>query len=341
MTDFSDEHDYDNVQAAQLTRNKAEGQSPGEMLREARLAHDYSVEDLCAQTKLSPRAVHALEDNDFKALSQPVFTRGYYRQCAKVLDIDSDRLMAAYAAWGGESAPKPASPTAVDVVPEDVTPGGWRSFGLIGGLLVLLVIIGAAVMLMPRADLPDENSQTDSQPVTQSNTSDTSDTSFDSAEPPAGSFSSGDAPAGPAEGGATMPAPDGEDTAGDTATASRESTRTGGRNVNDTLGLSPERDTAASDTPSEPAAPQVDPAHLVLTFTGRSWVDVRDAGGARLLTGIYEAGDTHEVDGEAPYKITLGYAPGVEMTIGGQPVDIAAQMSSNATARMTVDARED
>ena len=336
MTDSSDEYDY--VQASQLTRNKADGQSPGEMLREARLAHDYSVVDLCAQTKLSPRAINALEDNDFKALSQPVFTRGYYRQCAKVLDIDTDRLMAAYAAWGGESAPQAASPTGLDVVPEDVTPGGWRSMGLIGGLILLLVAIGAVVMLMPGADLPDENSDMDAPAVTQS---DTGGESIDSTAPPAG------AP----EGTDTSDATDTSRYDSDTGTADNDANasgqtaaesstrRTGGRNVNDTLGRNAAQDDDAA--PSEPATPEVDPAHLVLTFTGRSWVDVRDASGARLLTGIYETGETHALDGKPPYKITLGYAPGVEMTIGGQAVDIDASTTGNATARLTVDARDD
>jgi len=337
MTDSSDEHEneyeYDYVQASQLTRNKADGQSPGEMLREARLAHDYSVVDLCAQTKLSPRAINALEDNDFKALSQPVFTRGYYRQCAKVLDIDTDRLMAAYAAWGGESAPQAASPTGVDVVPEDVTPGSWRSMGLIGGLILLLVIIGAVVMLMPGADLPDENSAMDAPAVAQS---DTGGESIDSTAPPAGA---------PAGGGtssadrATGTADSDADASEQTNPASSSTRRTGGRNVNDTLGRNAAQDDDAA--PSEPATPEVDPAHLVLTFTGRSWVDVRDASGARLLTGIYETGETHALDGKPPYKITLGYAPGVEMTIGGQAVDIDASTTGNATARLTVDARDD
>src|SRR5690625_4149762 len=76
-----------------LVANKAERQTPGEMLREARISHDYSVADLCAQTMLSKRTIEALEDNSFEALSQPVFARGYYRKCAKVLGMDADALM--------------------------------------------------------------------------------------------------------------------------------------------------------------------------------------------------------------------------------------------------------
>lgn len=332
MTDSSEE--YDEVPAAHLTRNKADGQSPGEMLREARLAHDYSIEDLCAQTKLSAKTVQALEDNDFKALSQPVFARGYYRQCAKVLDVDSDRLMAAYAAWGGESAPQPASPTAVDVVPEDVTPGGWRSFGLIGGLLLLLVAIGVVFMLMPGVDMPDENRAGDSDNVILSDADDAPmpASAQDGAQPT-------DDMRTPDIAG-TQPEPGSTDSGN--ASPAAEQARTGGRNVNDTLGFNASRDNggAAPSSQSEPAAPAVDPNHLALNFTGRSWVDVRDANGKRLLTGIYESGEKHEFDGTPPYKITLGYAPGVDVSIGGEAVDVAAETTGNSTARLTVAARD-
>ncbi len=113
-----------------LTRNKSDGLTPGEILREGRLAHDYTVEDLCAQTKLSHHTVEALEENDFQSLSQPVFARGYYRQCAKVLDLDIDRLMAAYTEIVGD-APKPRidhRSVGAGVIPMDVTPGAWLSF---------------------------------------------------------------------------------------------------------------------------------------------------------------------------------------------------------------------
>ncbi|MES1927304.1 helix-turn-helix domain-containing protein [Salinisphaera sp. T31B1] len=343
MTDSSDEYEED-VAPTNLTRNKADGQSPGEILREARLANEYSVEDLCAQTKLSAKTVHALEDNDFAALSQPVFARGYYRQCAKVLDIDSERLMAAYSAWGGAPvAAHAASPAAVDVVPQDVTPGGWRSVGLIGGVVLLLVAVGAVYLLLPDAGLSDNDTPgTDndtmvlsdndapgaSQAPADDNALDRSTTTPDIAGDAAGETAGAAGVAGSSENSAS-----GQSTAG--------GRRTGGRNVNDTLGLNRDDAEAEAAPADEPTEPAVDPAHLTLEFTGRSWVDVRDADGSRLLTGIFESGETREFDGTPPYKITLGYAPGVNVTIGGQPVDVAAQTTGNATARLTVAAAGD
>src|SRR5699024_9302040 len=88
--------DDDEVVAQGLTANKAADQTPGQILREARLAREYSMADLCGLTMLPKRTVEALEDDDFEVLAQPVFVRGYYRKCAKVLEIDPEPLLTAY-----------------------------------------------------------------------------------------------------------------------------------------------------------------------------------------------------------------------------------------------------
>src|SRR5699024_1314901 len=99
------------------------------------------VQDLCGLTMLSRHAVEALEDNRYEELPQPVFVRGYYRKCAKTLDIDADRLLRAYAASGGASAVATSAPAGgrIRVVPADVTPTRRRSFGFV--LLILILIV--------------------------------------------------------------------------------------------------------------------------------------------------------------------------------------------------------
>lgn len=323
-------------------RNRSDMKSPGEMLREAREAQDWSVEDLCAETKLSEKAVHALENNQFNELSQPIFAGGYYRQCAKVLEIDAERMMQAYAAWGGKkTSSQTAPPAAVDVVPQDVTPPNWRAFGLIG-LVVLLVVVGGIFLFMPDTDMPDENagqSATSASAGAGNGTSATIGSGNSSAtgggQPTArSSRDSGTSlrvsPGTSAGSNNSQPQP----------AQAGTGRRSGGRNVNDTLGIDREAERARSEAQQAPPEPQVAPNHLVVNFTDRSWVDIRDANGSRLLTGIYEAGETREFEGQAPYRITLGYAPGVDMTIGGEDVDIAAQTTSNSTARLTVEARD-
>jgi cytoskeleton protein RodZ len=70
--------------------------SPGAMIREARERAHLSLEDMAAHTKLARPTLEALERDDYQSLLEPVYVRGYYRKCAKVLEIDEERLIAAY-----------------------------------------------------------------------------------------------------------------------------------------------------------------------------------------------------------------------------------------------------
>ncbi|MGB0221354.1 MAG: helix-turn-helix domain-containing protein [Sinimarinibacterium flocculans] len=70
--------------------------SPGTMIREAREQARLSIDDMAAHTKLARPTLEALERDDYQSLLEPVYVRGYYRKCAKVLEMDEERLIAAY-----------------------------------------------------------------------------------------------------------------------------------------------------------------------------------------------------------------------------------------------------
>ncbi|MEQ1438575.1 RodZ domain-containing protein [Fontimonas sp. SYSU GA230001] len=72
--------------------------SPGALIRAARERAHLSLEDMAAHTKLTRATLDALERDDYQALLEPVYVRGYYRKCAKVLEIDEKSLIDAYEA---------------------------------------------------------------------------------------------------------------------------------------------------------------------------------------------------------------------------------------------------
>ena len=317
-----------------LSENKASSVSPGEMLREARLAHDYSVEDLCAQTKLGAKSINALEDNDFQALSQPVFARGYYRQCAKVLDIDPDRVSKAYSDWAGEpEKTAPGSVTNINIITSDVTPGGSR----FGWLLLVLVIIVAAVAILLLVSPGSETADDNDQPVaTASTAAPTTDQSAASQSDTVGQT--------PPVTGESASNTAGAAGSGDDGPVARTGETTSGRNVNQSLGIQPPNqagENGQGDTPGNDGTPDVPANRLELSFDKRSWVRVTDADGNRLASGIIEAGQTETYEGKAPYQIRLGFAPGVNVSIGGTPVDVAALTNGSSVANIEVAARDD
>ena len=314
-----------------LSENKASTVSPGEILREARLAHDYSVEDLCAQTKLGAKTVRALEDNDFQALSQPVFARGYYRQCAKVLDIDVERISRAYAAWAGEpEKTAPGSVSNVNIIAQDVTPGGSR-FGWLWLLLVIAAVAIAILLLMSPGS--DDGAEGD-EPVATASTAtpdsssneDAGATTPDNAAPQSGADR---------KNGSTDDDTAGNAAEGNGAPVARTGETASGRNVNQSLGITPPNEQGDNASASkEKATPDVPANRLELSFEKRSWVRVTDADGNRLASGIFEAGQTETYEGAAPYQLRLGFAPGVKVSIGGTTVDVAAQTDGSRVANI-------
>ncbi len=65
---------------------------------------------------------------------------------------------------------------------------------------------------------------------------------------------------------------------------------------------------------------------LVMRFPADSWIEVRDASGAVLITGTQPPGTVRELSGELPLSLTIGNAGGVAVTWRGVPIDLAPHM---------------
>lgn len=59
--------------------------SRGEKLRQVRLSRGWTVEHVATELKLSPKQVHALEENDLALLPKDIFVRGFVRNYARLL----------------------------------------------------------------------------------------------------------------------------------------------------------------------------------------------------------------------------------------------------------------
>lgn len=66
----------------------------GHLLRERRISMGLSIDDVVGKIKLAHRQVVALEENDFKALPEIAFLRGFVRSYARLLQMDEQALLA-------------------------------------------------------------------------------------------------------------------------------------------------------------------------------------------------------------------------------------------------------
>jgi len=95
---------------------------------------------------------------------------------------------------------------------------------------------------------------------------------------------------------------------------------------------------AEPETTAEPAAEATaaDRRVLELTFNEQSWTEIFDASNQRVFVGLQEPGTTARVEGEPPFRLTVGNATGVELVWGGKPVDLQARAGANNVARFTL-----
>lgn len=291
-------------------------ESPGQAIRKAREAIGLTLDELAAQTKLARTTLDALERDDYGSLLEPVYVRGYYRKCAKVLSLPEQQLLQAYSARVTPKLPQPPAKLRLGTGADMSGGRSWR--GLLG-IILIVAIAGTAIWYLR------EKQQSAQQPIVPMP---------ESVEP-----SSGPEPI------ESIP----QSSIGDTSTPSA----TGGVNV--APADAPISDSASTTSaPTFGPAPSVSAATsqlaatesnavasdsvsaLKLNFVSISWARIEDANGKVLLNRVVQGGERQVLDGKPPYSVFLGNAPGVELEYQGKPVDFKHLIRDTATSRFTV-----
>ncbi|MDC5803823.1 cytoskeleton protein RodZ [Vibrio europaeus] len=66
---------------------------------------------------------------------------------------------------------------------------------------------------------------------------------------------------------------------------------------------------------------------LVMSFSDDCWIQVKDASGKTLSTGVKKAGQSLNLSGNLPYSVILGAPENVSMTLASEPVDLSGYTS--------------
>lgn len=277
--------------------------SPGTAIRAARTRAGLSIEELASRTRLARPTLEAMENDAFEQLLEPVYVRGYYRKVARILELPDQPLIDAYEAM--YTPPPKIAPARLRLA----SGGDLGSAPRFVGRLAILAPIAAVVLisliwLWRQSSTPTVPPQT----VTLIEPAITDGIASDTMPP------------------ITEPAPDSAPVAaGETPAAS------------DAIAATPVPDVVAAEPAPAAAAAPVG-TQLVMEFSAISWARVEDAAGKSLLSGVISAGERMQLDGQPPYAIFLGNAPGVKVQFGGIAVDVAPYTSSNSTARFSVPA---
>lgn len=311
---------------------------PGADLKAARESLQVSVREVADALNLPGRVIEALEADDYDRLPPTVFTRGYLRSYARLLELPVDQLLARY----------PEVTEEVEIA-SDTRTGAHavisQSRQLILPLAIVTVIVVLLLVWLLRDDEPQATdarpSESRSEPMTRPATI------SPETEPPAGMRT---VPARPPT------VPEEPEAAVERAAAPAAEVREAPSAEQAASRSAAAVEPAPADLPEPPASQTATPVErppavvtatgstserritefgddrLVFRFTEDCWLEVKTLDGENLYSDLNRAGSTLELTGRAPFRVLIGYAPGVSLEFNGEPVALSRYARNNVAS---------
>ncbi|WP_016855167.1 RodZ domain-containing protein [Halomonas smyrnensis] len=306
--------------------------SPGELLRRQREAMALSRDEVAEALNLRPAVIDGLERDDYEEVPIATYRRGYLRSYANLLGIDPAPVLAAYRARsGGEEQESKVTPVHVVNKPPSKL-GAWL-FRL-ATLLVIAGMVGLTLMWWQSRGGSEPPTPGDNAPVAVDSLDGTTITE------------GGDAPGDWTQEVATTRAEeadaetdagtDAADSAGESAADAAAADGDEPATADADTDVAADDSSDADDGRETAAEPSTDPGVLELTFNEQSWTEIFDATDARVFVGLQQPGTSATVEGEPPFRLTVGNATGVELSWRGEPVDLTTRTGANNVARFTL-----
>ncbi|TBU94438.1 RodZ domain-containing protein [Phytopseudomonas dryadis] len=332
------------MKAAQPEVAAAHRVNPGESLRVARESKGLSVAEVAAQLNLTPMRLSQLEAGEFEKLPGHTFARGYIRAYAKLLGLEQSTLVSEFDQFTGSDAAG-SSVHALGRIEEPVRysqgilrlvsfllllalggacfywwqeQGGWQLDDFSSSGIGHVEVDGAdgTTQIHP-LDEPEDQAVAEAQngtelplpslPVDEAAQAEGAEPEATAGElleqnPPAAGAA---APANPAQAPAATETP-----------------------------AAPAASAPAAPAATPPAAPAVAGEGLVsIRFTADCWIQITDATGKIVSSGLKRSGDSLDVRARAPLELRLGFARGAQVSYNGNAVDVTPFISGE-TARL-------
>ncbi len=322
-------------EATSVLQDNTSGMKPGAILAAKRQEAGITEGQIAARLKMTLKQLHYLETDNYDALHGIAISRGFVRAYARVLNLNPDPLVAKFS--DGKTSPSSASPYAAQYrssgsyVQSSLPFRKKRNFsGIVIALLVLIVIalVVAWNMKLFSIDGGFFKRESGEGPVPRAAAS------ARSAVRAAGvTVPQTPAPVSPSMPAQTQPLPpSGSNTVAVPAvTPPAPMPAVAGQGSASTMSGLPKTETTASVAASTVAKA----ALLDLNFREKSWIQVKKEDGSVMAEYIGKPGEKRQLEVNGPVMVTVGYAPGVNMTFRGAPVDLSA-ISVNSVARVNL-----
>ncbi|KVL06376.1 helix-turn-helix domain-containing protein [Burkholderia cepacia] len=313
----------------------------GSRLAQLREARGWTVDDVSARLKVAPQKLRALEAGDISHLPGVTFALGVVRSYAKMLGVDPEPFAQALRRERGVpevDLSMPAS-SGTDLPRGRVSiplGGSSRHHPWLWGTAIVVVAVVAVLMwhtggdsssLLARFKSGDaEHASAASVPAAAS-----SSTAEEAASSGAAAVVANEVPA-PAAASA-VPAPVIASAVPAPAPVAPAVTAAASQPVVATTA-------AGAAAPAQPASIAVAAGQSMVELKVKqdSWFSVRDKNGKELFSGLVRGGDTKQVAGDGPFKVTIGNKAGLDtVAFDGKPVDPAKYSAARGNvARFTL-----
>ncbi|CNI09830.1 cytoskeletal protein RodZ [Yersinia massiliensis] len=321
-------------------------ETTGVRLRQAREALGFTQQTVAERLCLKVSTIRDIEEDKAQANLASTFHRGYIRSYAKLVHLPEDELLPMLEKQAPVRATKVAPMQSFSLGKKHKKRDGWL---MTFTWLIVLVVLGLTgawwwqnhqAQQAEIATMADQSSAQLSQNGAQSVPL-TDDNSDPAASPDAQAPISSEPTST-----ATSSAPATNSTAPTDMANSRVETAPQGAAPADSVVVSPSQaplpdvsSTAQSPLPTADAGVNgaaSSAGSLVMNFTADCWLQVVDASGKTLFSGIQKGGATLNLSGKSPYKLTIGAPGALTITYQGNPVDLSKFIKANRVARLTV-----
>ncbi|MBA7738339.1 cytoskeleton protein RodZ [Escherichia marmotae] len=329
----------------EATHDQNEALTTGARLRNAREQIGLSQQAVAERLCLKVSTVRDIEEDKAPADLASTFLRGYIRSYARLVHIPEEELLPGLEKQAPLRAAKVAPMQSFSLGKRRKKRDGWL---MTFTWLVLFVVIGLSgawwwqdhkaqqeeiTTMADQSTAELNNNQSQSVPLDTATDQNSTTTSPSAAET---TVTNTQAPAvttpvpavDPQQNAVVPPSQANVDTAATTTPAAPVATTT------------PD---AAAPLPTDQAAvttPAADPNALVMNFTADCWLEVTDATGKKLFSGMQRKGGNLNLAGQAPYKLKIGAPAAVQIQYQGKPVDLSRFVRTNQVARLTLNAEQ-
>lgn len=303
----------------------------GDMLRNKREELGLSQAEVADRLRLRLAIIKSIDENNYEFDQVATFTRGYLRSYAKAVSLDEKEVLAALDGFNDAQHAEQEMQSFSRKTKREKN--DRRIMKLTWVIFLIIIGISSIWWYQNQQDSLTTSSTADvAEVIEQENLllSENNSLMNEPASPDRSQFTQSTALESEEVSEVATPSVDEEPV--------EQSTVASEQSVSESTQPSAEEVAAVTETVIEEVVTEpVDVANnrLVMSFSSDCWVQVKDAAGKTLATGVKKAGSDITLSGELPYSVILGAPEGVSMTFANEPVDLS-RYNSGKVARFTL-----